>query len=267
MIKPVADYQTLAFARQNRVATITLDRPDAANGLNLQMAIELLEVARLCDNDADLKAVILTANGRFFCAGGDVKGMFDAAAGEGAGIYISRLADTLHKAISIFARMDIPVINAVNGTAAGAGFSLAVTGDIVLAAESAKFTMSYTNVGLSPDGSSSYYLPRLIGVRKTQELMFTNRLLSAQEAVDWGLVTHVVPDDELLDEAQKYAQRFVTGAKGSFAGIKKLLLESFSNGLETQMEIEGRVIAQCADSPDGHEGVAAFVEKRQAKFK
>jgi 2-(1,2-epoxy-1,2-dihydrophenyl)acetyl-CoA isomerase len=139
-------------------------------------------------------------------------------------------------------------------------------GDLVVAAESAKFTMAYTNVGLSPDGSSSYFLPRLIGLRRTQELMLTNRVLSAQEALDWGLVTKVVSDDQLMQECNELASRFARGAKGSNAAVKKLLLESFSNDLEAQMEIEGNTIAACADSSDGKEGVTAFIEQRTAEF-
>lgn len=260
----MTDFNCLDFTVQNRVATIAFNRPDAANGLNLEMASELADAARLCDNDESLKAVVLTGNGRFFCAGGDVKAMLDSENGAGAGV--ARIADELHKALSIFARMDLPLVCAVNGTAAGAGFSMAVTGDIVLATESAKFTMAYTKIGLSPDGSSSYYLPRLIGIRRTQELMFTNRVLSAQEAQDWGLITKVVGDDDLVAETAKITQMFVDGSKGSNAAIKSLLLESFSNNLETQMEIEGRAIAACGRTADGKEGVSSFVEKRAAKF-
>ncbi len=260
----MTNFKTLLFDVEDRVATIILNRPDAANGMNLALTTELAMAAALCDNDANLKAVILTGAGRFFCVGGDINAMKTAPMGPGAGV--KQIADELHKALSVFARMDAPLICAVNGTAAGAGFSAAVAADLVVAAESAKFTMAYSNVGLSPDGSSSYYLPRLIGLRKTQELMFTNRLLNAQEALEWGLVTRVVADSELMTHANALARSFVTGAKGSNAAIKRLLLESFNNGLETQMELEGREIAANADSADGHEGVAAFLEKRKPDF-
>ena len=158
------------------------------------------------------------------------------------------------------------VITAVNGTAAGAGFSLAVIGDLVLAAESASFTMAYTRVGLSPDGSSSYYLPRLIGIAKTKELMLTNRTLSADEASRWGLVTEVVADAALAERADELAGKMAATAAGSNGGIKALLLDTFSNGLEEQMELEGRLIAQRAESADGREGVDAFLAKRTPEF-
>ncbi|MEM7358723.1 MAG: enoyl-CoA hydratase-related protein [Pseudomonadota bacterium] len=264
MTQALPSFNCLKFDKQNRVATITLYRPEEANGLNTEMAAELAQAAQFCSVDADIKAVILTGNGRFFCAGGDVKSM--AEFGDQVSTGLKGLADNLHNALSVFARMDAPLIVAVNGTAAGAGFSMAIAGDLVLAAESANFTMAYTKVGLSPDGGSTYHLPRLVGVRKTQELMFTNRVLSATEAVEWGLINRAVADDELLAETQKLAQMFVKGARGSNKAIKDMLLQSFGNGLETQLEIEGRTIAACAGSADGKEGVAAFVEKRKPEF-
>ena len=259
----MSEYQTLSFEQAGPIARIELNRPEAANGMNDVMTAELAAVARRCDT-AGTKAVVLTGAGRFFCAGGDLKAM--AASPLGPGPFVKGIADDLHRAISTFARMDAVLITAVNGVAAGAGFSLAVAGDLVLAADSASFTMAYTRAGLSPDGSSSYYLPRLIGVRRTQELMLTNRTLSAAEAADWGLVTEVVPAAELGGRAQALAEQFATAARGSSSAVKKLMLASFGSGLEEQMELEGRLIAACADSADGREGIEAFLKKRAPKF-
>lgn len=189
-----------------------------------------------------------------------------ASSSSTPGDYVKAMADDLHRAISTFARMDAVLITAVNGVAAGAGFSLAVTGDLVLAAESASFTMAYTTVGLSPDGSSSFYLPRLIGVRRTQELMLTNRALSAAEALAWGLVTEVAESTELAARTDALAEKVASGARQSASAVKKLVLMSFKTGLEEQMELEGRLIAECADSPDGNEGINAFLEKRRPQF-
>jgi 2-(1,2-epoxy-1,2-dihydrophenyl)acetyl-CoA isomerase len=258
----VTDYQTITLEQAGPVARITLNRPDAANGMNDTMTRELADAAARCDTSAT-KVVVITGAGRFFCAGGDLK---DFAAAPSRGRHIKGVADDLHRAISTFARMDAVVITAVNGTAAGAGFSLAVIGDLVLAAESASFTMAYTRVGLSPDGSSSYYLPRLIGIAKTKELMLTNRTLSADEASRWGLVTEVVADDALAERADELAQKMSSTAAGSNGGIKALLLGTFSNGLEEQMELEGRLIAHRAESADGREGVDAFLAKRKPEF-
>ncbi|KUH83894.1 MULTISPECIES: enoyl-CoA hydratase-related protein [unclassified Mycobacterium] len=258
----MTDYETLTFEQTRAIARITLNRPDAANGMNATMTRELAAAAKQCDTDAT-KVVVLTGSGRFFCAGGDLKS-FASAPDRGA--HIKGVADDLHRAISTFARMNAVLITAVNGTAAGAGFSIAVTGDLVLAAESASFTMAYTRVGLSPDGSASYYLPRLIGITKTKELMLTNRTLSAQEASAWGLVTEVVPDAELADRAAKLADQMAATAAGSNGGIKQLLLGTFKNGLEEQMELESRLIAGRAVSRDGVEGVDAFLAKRKPEF-
>lgn len=258
------EYESLIFSKQDGLASITLHRPASANSMNYTLARELADAAQAIDSDPAIKAVIVTGSGRFFCAGGDIISM--AKLGEGLPLEVKRMADELHKAISTFARMSAPVIMAVNGTAAGAGFSLAITGDLVIACESSSFTMAYTNAGLSPDGSSSFYLPRLIGIRKTQELMFTNRVLSARDALEWNLIHRVVADEDLQKQAQDMAETLLTGARASNAAIKKLLLQTFENGLETQMEIEGRCIRDCAASSDGVEGINAFAEKRKPNF-
>lgn len=258
------NFETIRFTRDDRVATIELDRPDAANGLTSQMAAELKRAAQLCDTTPGLKVVVLTAAGRFFCAGGDIKEM--AAHGDAVGSAVKSLADDLHHAISTLSRMQPALIVAVNGVAAGAGFSLALVGDIVLAAESASFTMAYTRAGLCPDGSSSYFLPRLVGLRRAQELMLLNPTLNADQARDLGLVTRVVADDALRVEADALAAELAFASLGSTARVKQLLLASFDNSLETQMELEGRFVSQCAASADGQEGIHAFIAKRKPEF-
>jgi 2-(1,2-epoxy-1,2-dihydrophenyl)acetyl-CoA isomerase len=255
----------LKVERRGAVCVITLDRTGEANALHRAMAVELAGVAEACEDDASVRAVVLTGNGRFFCAGGDVKAM--AAFGDHAGREIQALADDFHRAIAAFSRMAAPLVIAVNGTAAGAGMSLAAIGDLVVAADAATFTMAYTGVGLSPDGSSTWYLPRLLGLRRTQELMLTNRRLSAAEARDWGLVTQVVATPELaLAQALQWAESLARGAAGSHGSVRRLLLATFGNGLEAQMELEGRAISACAASPDGREGVSAFLARRPPRF-
>lgn len=258
-------YNTITVSKSDNIVTITLNRPAEANGINTELSEELVLAAQECDNDSSIKAVILTGAGRFFSAGGDVKAMLSF--GDNVPRELKYLADQLHRANSTFARMDAPLIVAVNGIAAGAGFSLAVTGDLVVAAKSASFTMAYTKVGLSPDGGASYYLPRLIGLRRAQELMFTNRTLKAEEALEWGLINQVVEEDKLMDTAQNLANIFAQGAKGSNSAIKQLLLQTYSNSLETQMEQESRYISGCSASDDGREGIQAFVDKRKPKFR
>ncbi|MGP4054183.1 enoyl-CoA hydratase/isomerase family protein [Mycobacterium sp. 4D054] len=258
----MTEFQTITFEQTGVIARITLNRPDAANGMNGTMTRELAVAAARCDSPAT-KVVVITGAGRFFCAGGDLK---DFASAPSRGHHIKGVADDLHRAISTLARMDAVVITAVNGTAAGAGFSLAVAGDLVLAAESASFTMAYTRVGLSPDGGASYHLPRLIGTAKTKQLMLANRTLSAQEASQWGLVGEVVADDQLRVRADELAEQMAQTSAGSNGAVKALLLDTFGNDLEQQMELEGRTIAARAESADGREGVDAFLSKRKAEF-
>ena len=258
----MTEYETIKIEQSGPITRITLNRPDAANGMNDTMTRELAHAAARCDTEAT-KVVVITGSGRFFCAGGDLKSF---ATAPSRGRFIKGVADDLHRAISTFARMDAVLIVAVNGVAAGAGFSLAVTGDLVLAAESASFTMAYTRAGLSPDGSSSYYLPRLIGITRTKELMLTNRTLPAQEASQWGLVTEVVADAELAERTNQLADQMAATARQSTGGVKALMLGTFKNGLEEQMELEGRLIAERAESADGREGIDAFLGKRKAEF-
>ena len=260
----MTDFEQIVFSRDGAIATIELNRPDAANGLTARMAAELREAARYCDDDPRLKVVVLRARGRFFCAGGDIKEM--QGHGDAIGRELKALADDLHGTIATLCRMEPLLIVAVNGIAAGGGFSFALIGDIVLAAGSASFTMAYTRAGLCPDGSSTWMLPRLVGLRKAQELMLLNPKLSAAEAREIGLVTRVVADDALVAETDALAAELARGPRYSHAGIRKLLLASFENSLETQMELEGRSLAACAASADGREGIEAFVAKRKPEF-
>lgn len=257
-------FETLLYETRDGVAYITLNREDAANAINLEMGRDLMLAALHCDEDPGVRAVLIRAKGKIFCAGGDL-GSFSSA-GEGMPRLLKELTTYLHAAISRFARMSAPVVAAVHGSAAGAGFSLACASDLLVCAESAKFTLAYTRVGLTPDGSSTYYLPRLIGTRRALELMLTNRVLSSQEALAWGLVNRVVADDQLAQESEGLARQLATGPTLAFGGVKQLLLSSANESLETQMEHEARAIADAARSSDAREGIEAFFAKRRAKF-
>jgi 2-(1,2-epoxy-1,2-dihydrophenyl)acetyl-CoA isomerase len=257
-------FESVLLEKKEGVAHITLNRPDAANALDLKMAMELHEAALDCAADTSVRAVLITGNGRMFCAGGDLK-LFHGE--EDIQRLLMNLTVYFHRAVSIFNRMDAPVVMAINGMAAGGGFSFAICGDIVIAAESAKFTVAYTAAGLSPDGCSTYLLPRFIGVRRAKELMLTNRVLSAAEAESYNIVDRVVPDDQLMEAAEAQARAFADGPTKAFGAVKRLLDSSFSNGIETQMELEARSIAALGASVDGREGVDAFVGKRKPGFK
>ena len=257
--------ETLDFSISNNIATVTLNRPENANALNPVMAKELSDVAIECDENKDVRAVIIEGSGKMFCAGGDLKAFSDA--GDSAPALIKQMAGDLHIAISRFSRMNAPTIARVNGTAAGAGFSIAISADFVISTESSKFVMAYTNAGLSPDGSSTYFLPRRIGDRRARELMLTNRVLSADEALEWGLINKIVDEGNLAAITRELAEKFANGPTLAYGKVKALLNDSFANGLETQMELETRGISDMARSSDGREGIQAFLNKRKPEFK
>jgi len=257
-------FETLQYDVEGGVAHIVLDREKAANAIDLTMAKDLMNAALAAEADTGVRAVLIGAKGRMFCAGGDLTSF--AGAGDDMPALVREMTVYLHNAISVFARMDAPTIAAVGGTAAGAGFSLVCSTDLAICSESAKFTMAYTGVGLTPDGSSTYFLPRLIGTRRTLELMVTNRVLKAPEALDWGIVNQVVAADALETTARELASKLASGATAAFGVTKRLLLSSSSETLESQMELEGRAISAAGRTDDGKEGIQAFFDKRPAKF-
>jgi 2-(1,2-epoxy-1,2-dihydrophenyl)acetyl-CoA isomerase len=246
------------------VATITLNRPAQFNALNLDMARELMHATIAADEDPGVRCVVLTGAGKAFFAGGDL-GTF-AAAGDQSGALIKEMTTYFHAAISRLSRMDAPVVAAINGVAAGAGFSAMLACDLAVAASSAKLTMAYTKSGLSPDGSSSWFLPRIVGLRRAQELALTNRILTAAEALEWGLITRVVDDAELIDHVRALSTELASGPTRTLGAAKRLMRDSADQSLETQMEFETRAIAASSLSTDGREGVAAFLEKRSPKY-
>ncbi len=258
------EYTTLEFNVRDGVAHVTLNRPEAGNALNLELGQELLRAVLRCDEDPEVRAVLISGAGGMFCVGGDLKSFSDQ--GEHLPHHLKEVTTYLHAAVARMARMDPPVVAAVHGAAAGAGMSLACACDLVVAAESTRFTMSYSNAGLTPDGSSTYYLPRLVGLRRATELTLTNRRLSAQEAMEWGLVTRVVPDEDLSEEATALASQLAAGATKALGAAKRLLQSGWTETLETQMEHETQTIAEMARTADAREGISAFLEKRPAEF-
>ena len=260
------DYETRGtshFELADGIATITLDRKDSpANALNGRMAEELFDIGVHCGKP-DVRAVIVTATGKMFCGGGDLAEM-DAAPDKPA--HLTRMATLLHAGLIRLARIDAPVIMAVNGTAGGGGFSMVLSGDYVIASEGAKFVSAYTSSGLTPDGSSTYYLAKLVGLLRAKELMLTNRVLTADEAQSWGLVNKVVPPETVMDEGCAMAQQIASGPTMAYGGVKRLLDTAFSQGLETQLDRETRSIADMMRTVDGPAGIAAFLAKETPQF-
>lgn len=259
-------YETLRYEVAQGVATITLNRPDAYNALNPALGRDLLHAAIEADEDRSVRCIVITGAGKAFCSGGDVKDFSETL--DRIGVHIKRLTTDFHGAISRLARSPKPVVMAVNGVAAGAGFSLAIAGDLVIATESARFTIAYSKIGAAPDGSSTYFLPRLVGYLRAMELYLTNRTLSAREAMDWGLVNRVVADAEFSAAVTKLAGELANGPTYAFGRAKQLFLHSTQESLETQMELEAQAIAATGHSEDFANGVTAFAKKLGApKFR
>jgi len=172
----------------------------------------------------------------------------------------------LHQAISNFVRMNKPFIGAINGVAAGAGMGLVCACDLAYASEKSKFVMAYNKIGLTPDGSGSYFLPRIVGMKRALELMYTNRLLDAKEASEWGIINHVISEDNLMEVVLDLAKTLALGPMTAFGATKKLFYHSLQETLESQMSQEALLLAERASSTEGKEGISAFLDKREAEY-
>ena len=254
----------VTFDLEDGLARLVLNRPDQANSFNVDLCRTMSELAIRCDEDPNVRAVHITGAGRMFSAGGDLRAF--ANEGDAVAISLKRMTTYLHSALSRFARMRAPLVIAVNGPAAGAGFSLALLGDLVFCGRSSSFVLAYTAAGLSPDGGSTYLLPRVVGLRRTQELVFTNRRLSADEAVAWGIATKVVEDADLQEASLGAARALAAGPTRAFGASRALLQSSAHAGYETQMEHEARSIAAMSTTQDGQEGIKAFLSRRPPAF-
>jgi 2-(1,2-epoxy-1,2-dihydrophenyl)acetyl-CoA isomerase len=258
--------EALKFELRDNVAWITFNRPASYNAMNRKTMTELSEVANYCATEPSVRAAVLTGAGeKAFCAGGDVTAFHGGLDRIAHGVYEGTMH--LHAAASRFSWMRAPLIAAVNGVAAGAGLSAVCFCDLAIAADTATFTSAYTKIGFSPDGSSTWFLPRLIGRRRAMELYMTNRVLTAQEALDWGLINRVVPAADLMAEVGKLATQLAAGPTKTYGSVKKLLQLSSAENLESQMELETRTLGEMAASDDAREGITAFVEKRKPVFR
>lgn len=251
--------------RVGSVARIVLARPHAGNAISLDVALQLRGVAEACASDPEVRAVLVSAEGKAFCVGGDLT-EFQAVAGRERSDLLRRMADAFHAAQLCILSMPKPVVVSVHGAVAGAGLGLALLGDLVIASSSAHFSSAYTSIGLSADGGSTYLLPRLVGLRRAQQLLLTNRRLTADEALEWGLVTEVVAPEALVEAATEKVDALANGPTAAYGVIRRLLLASSTTDFATQTEDEGRHIARLAAGADASEGFAAFREKRRPLF-
>jgi 2-(1,2-epoxy-1,2-dihydrophenyl)acetyl-CoA isomerase len=255
----------LAVDADTGVARLELNRPDAANAINLELAVDLEKAAHALARDTNVRAVLLTGAGTRFCGGGDVAD-FSRQPADHLPDHLGEITAHLHPAVAALASFDAPVVAAVQGSAAGAGLGLVLAADIVIAARSTRFVMAYTGIGMSPDGSSSWFLPRIVGHRRATELALTNRVLSADEACDWGVVTTVVDDDALVSTAEELTMKLAGGPTAAYGRAARLLRASWDNTLDEQLTIERDEIMASGATADGREGINAFVAKRPPDF-
>lgn len=251
------------------VATLTFNRAKSLNALDVELVTDLIEAASRVEFDDGVRCVVLRGDGDHFMAGGNIKMFLDTLDEPRAKkrILYEAFIDQAHRAIIAFRRMPKPVIASVRGAAAGGGLGFMVCCDIAIAADNAKFTYAYNYLGTAPDSSTSYHLPRQIGLRRALGMAFLNDAIDAQTALAWGLVNRVVPLDQLDEETTKMARKIASGATQAFAATKRLMMQSQYAQLESQLRAEAEAFANCTLTDDFSEGVRAFVEKRPPQFK
>jgi 2-(1,2-epoxy-1,2-dihydrophenyl)acetyl-CoA isomerase len=251
--------------RPQGVAHIRLNRPERSNGMDVELLRALHDVVMLCHSDPRIRVVMISGEGKNFCAGGDVR-VF-AAKGEGLPYYLRQATAYLQIAASALMRLNAPVIASVHGVAAGGGgLGLVCASDLVVATASSKFLAGATRAGMAPDAGVSVSLARIVGFRRAMEILLTNRVIEAQEALALGLVNRVVPDDELFSASLAFAQDLAAGAPLALAATKRLLWNGVGLSVEAALPEEARTVSELSGTADAREGLAAVIERRSARF-
>jgi 2-(1,2-epoxy-1,2-dihydrophenyl)acetyl-CoA isomerase len=258
-------YETVIWEQSDGVGRITLNRPDTLNAWTAEFGRELKSVVTGDAADPSVRAVLVTGAGRGFSSGADLKAGF-APADDGMPDVRKELHELYHPVIAGVRRLEKPVIAAVNGPAVGIGASLAFACDLVLAAESAFFGLAFVNIGLMPDGGSTLFVPTAVGKARAFQMALLGERVSAEQALDWGLVNRVLPDERLLDEANALVERLAKGPTRSYASSKQALNQMLYPDLDGQLDLEAELQHALARTRDFQEGVAAFVEKRDPAF-
>lgn len=256
--------ELIELVKTDVIAKIVLNRPEAYNAFDYELVSQLADQLTTLAGEADVRGVVITGKGKAFCAGGDLKWALGSPARPGAAFHT--LASQFHLAILEIRRMKKPVVAAVNGIAAGGGFSLALACDFRVMEKSAVLRQAYTSNGLCIDGGGTFTLPRLVGYARALEIAAFDEPISADQALSWGLVTKVVEDGQALGEATAMAQLLARRSLNSYAWSKKLITDAFNTSFESQLELERTALEACADHPDGREGLAAFSEKRKPEY-
>lgn len=259
------DLRVVRYEVDQGVATIQLNRPEAGNAIDLILVEDFYEAVFRAGDDPAVRAVLLCGAGRSLSTGGDLAMLAGLAKGELPG-RLRQMIDLYHLALDRLTRIDAPVVCAVRGAAAGGGLGLLHAADVVIAAEDSKFALGYAALGLPSDGGNTWFLPRLVGLRRAQQLMLLNQVLTGPEALDWGLVTELAPADEVEERARQLAQRLAAGPTLAFGRMKRLLRDSWTSDLPGQLSAETIQMAEAGASDDAAEGIAAFMAKRRPAF-
>jgi 2-(1,2-epoxy-1,2-dihydrophenyl)acetyl-CoA isomerase len=260
----LGDAAPVLVRRDGPVAILTLNRPASGNAIDAPLATALRAALSGLHDDRSVRALVLQGAGKMFCAGGDLASFAQEA--RGAARYVDGLIQDLHAALQLLETFPAPVISAVHGAAAGAGLGLALAVDLVIAGEGSRFVMAYTRSGLTPDGGTSWILPRLVGLRRALELTLLNRTLSGAEALGLGLVNEVVADDATVGRALALAQELAVGPTAAFVTARRLLRGALQADYATHLASEARSIVASFGTEDGLEGVRAFHERRRPSF-
>ncbi|HYN24370.1 MAG TPA: enoyl-CoA hydratase-related protein [Pyrinomonadaceae bacterium] len=259
-------YQTIQLEMRGAVCVITLNRPESLNALTLKVGNEF-KAAVADARERAARAIILTGAGRAFCAGGDLREMQKIAQEEGrVEAFFDEPLRALNECLLLIRQTPLPFIAAVNGAASGGGCNLALACDLVVAGESARFNQAFIRVGLSPDCGGTFILPRLVGWRRATELLMTGDVVSAQQALELGMINAVVADAELMPQVMAMAEKLASAPTAAIGRIKELLEASATNDYAGQLELERKAQIQSGQTKDFREGVAAFIEKRPSKF-
>jgi 2-(1,2-epoxy-1,2-dihydrophenyl)acetyl-CoA isomerase len=259
-------YEHVIWERDGGVGRVTLNRPDSLNAWTHDFGRELKQVIERDAADPAVRAVLITGSGRGFSSGADLKSGFDPAPDDGMPDVRKELHELYHPIIAGVRRLEKPVVAAVNGPAVGIGASLALACDLVLAAESAFFGLAFVNIGLMPDGGSTLFVPAAVGKARAFQMALLGERVPAQQALEWGLVNYLHPDDRLMPEAEELVAKLAAGPTRSYAGSKQALNRMLYPDLDGQLDLEAELQHTLARTKDFQEGVLAFVEKRQPAF-
>jgi 2-(1,2-epoxy-1,2-dihydrophenyl)acetyl-CoA isomerase len=259
-------YETVIWEQDDGIGRLTLNRPDTLNAWTAEFGAELKSVIEGEASERSVRAVLVTGAGRGFSSGADLKAGFDAHPEDGKPDVRKELHGLYHPVIAGIRRLEKPVVAAVNGPAVGIGCSLALACDLILAAESAYFGLAFVNIGLMPDGGSTLFVPAAVGKARAFQMALLGERVSAQQALDWGLVNYVHPDDRLMGEADALVEQFAKGPTRSYASSKQALNQMLYPDLDGQLNLEADLQHALARTDDFVEGVMAFAQKRAAAF-